>query len=303
MKSLTVYNHFGLGDTFESREFILDWMRTLNVSTCEVETRFPAVFEDLPQIVTKPVSAHRDPHAPISRRAGRIVLNSWIGALNGNTTPKGDFVINPGVGCTVEGLHRMHATYMRWLGLNGMKKPVVEYLSDIDYSKVPLGGVQEFVNLIDLAELWRGHRLILICNGPTGSQHAENFSMTRMVELLPNCGNCIFIFTHREPCERANVFFTDDITRRPPGGSDFNAISYLSTFCSVIVGRCSGAQMPCETKRNWMDPSKTLLSFTHHDNGASFVRDPVALGLKMRRVWSGASTPESAAKVLQSILS
>jgi hypothetical protein len=296
MKRLTVYNHFGLGDTFESREFILDWMHTLGLATCDVETHFPAVFEDLPQIVTKPVAAHRNPHQHLSRRAGHIILNSWIGALNGNTTPKGDFVINPGVGCTVDNIHRMHAKYMRWLGLNGMKKPVAEYLSNIDYSKVALGGVPDFVELLST------QRLILICNGRTGSMHAENFSMARMVELLPESRH-IFIFTQREPCARQDVFFTDDITQRPEGGSDFNAISYLSTFCDLIVGRCSGAQMPCETKRNWMDPSKTLLSFTHHDNGASFVRDPVALGLKMRRVHSDASTPEAAAEVLQKVLS
>jgi hypothetical protein len=295
MKRLTVYNHFGLGDTFESREFILDWMHTLGLTTCDVETHFPAVFEDLPQIVTKPVAAHRNPHQHLSRRAGHIILNSWIGALNGNTTPKGDFVINPGVGCTVDNLHRMHAKYMRWLGLNGMKKPVVDYLSDIDYSKVPLGGVDLFTKITD------GYSKILVCNGRTGSMHAENFSMTRMVELLP-ASDDVFIFTQREPCARQDVFYTDDITQRRPGGSDFNAISYLSTFCDVIVGRCSGAQMPCETKRNWMDPSKTLLSFTHHDNGASFVRDPAALGLKMRRVHSDVATPEAAAEVLKTIL-
>lgn len=297
MKRLTVYNHFGLGDTFESREFILDWMHTLGLQTCEVETRFPAVFEDLPQIVTKPVAPHRDPHQHLSRRAGHVVVNSWIGALNGNTKPKGDFVINPGVGCTVDNLHRMHALYMRWLGLKGMKNPVVEYLSDIDYSKVPLGGVPDFAKWVTQ----QGFRMILVCNGPTGSMHAENFSMTRMVELLPKSDD-VFIFTQREACVRPGVFYTDDITQRAPGGSDFNAISYLSTFCSVIVGRCSGAQMPCETRRNWMDPSKILLSFTHHDNGASFVRDPAALGLKMRRVHSAASTPEEAAEVLKSVL-
>lgn len=295
MKRLTVFNHFGLGDTFESREFILDWMHTLGLSTCEVETRFPAVFEDLPQIVTKPLPAHRNPRMHLSRRAGHVILNSWIGALNGDTKPKGDFVIHPGVGCTVDNLHRMHATYMRWLGLNGMKKPVVEYLSDIDYSRVDRGNVDEFIQKRESC------KLVLVCNGPTGSQHAENFDLSKALPFDEGSAT-LYILTERVSTDRQDIVFTDDITGRQPGQSDFNAISYLSTFCSVIVGRCSGAQMVCETKRNWMDPSKTLLSFTHHDNGASFVRDPAALGLKMRRVWSGASTPEAAAEVLKSIL-
>jgi hypothetical protein len=300
MKRLTVYNHFGLGDTFESREFIMDWMHTLKLDTCEVETNFPAVFEDLPQIITKPLPAHRDPHQHLSKRAGHVIVNSWIGALNGETTPKGDFVISPGVGCTVDNLHRMHSLYMKWLGLRGMKKPVVEYLSDIDYSKVNCGRVDEFVNEN------KGKKLVLICNGRTGSMHAENFSMATMINTMGVENNVVYLLTERDyvvtPKLTPDVFFTDDITERRPSGSDFNAISYLSTFCDVIVGRCSGAQMPCETKRNWMDPSKTLLSFTHHDNGASFVRDPAALGLKMRRVHSDAATPEAAAEVLQKVL-
>jgi hypothetical protein len=296
MKKLTFYNHFGLGDTFESREFILDWMDTLKLDTCEVETNFPAVFEDLPQIITKPLPAHRDPHQHLSKRAGHVIVNSWIGALNGETTPKGDFVISPGVGCTVDNLHRMHSLYMKWLNLRGMKKPVVEYLTDIDYSKVNCGSVDQFVKEQE------GRQLVLVCNGRTGSMHADNFSMSGMVELLPHDPNTVFILTEREEWGLENTFYTDDITQRRLGGSDFNAISYLSTFCDVIVGRCSGAQMPCETKRNWMDPSKTLLSFTHHDNGASFVRDPAALGLKMKRVHSDAATPEAAAEVLQKVL-
>lgn len=294
---LVFHNGFGLGDLFESREFVLDWMQTCGVSEVEYYCRFPAVFEDLPQIKTLPYDSKRfSVRDYLKRRAGAITVNTWIGALNGDTKPKGDFVIHPGVGCTVDNLHRMHATYMRWLGLNGMKKPVVEYLSDIDYSRVPLGMVDAF------AALMRDRKLVLICNGPTGSQHAENFDMVKMAELIPFDQDYAFIFTQGATTERPGIFFTDDITGRQPGQSDFNAISYLSTFCSVIVGRCSGAQMVCETKRNWMDPSKTLLSFTHHDNGASFVRDPAALGLKMRRVWSGASTPEAAAEVLKGVL-
>lgn len=297
MKQLIFHNAFGLGDLFESREFVLDWMRTYGVETAEYYCRFPAVFEDLPQIKTFPYDGKRfglRDHA--SKRGGVITVNTWIGALNAETKPKGDYVIWPGVGCTVDNLYRMHRDYQRRVGLRGMKKPIVEYLSDIDYSKVPLGNVVEF------AKSLHSHKLILLCNGPTGSQHAENFSMTKMVELFPHDPGQVFIFTQHEPCAHPNAFFTDDITGRAEGASDFNAISYLSTYCSVIVGRCSGAQMVCETKRNWNDARKTLLSFTHHDNGATFVRDPVALGLKMRRVWSGASTPEAAAEVLKGVL-
>lgn len=293
MKRLTCFNHYGIGDLFESREFVLEWMRVLGVSECEYACRYPAVFEDLPQIKTRELTPDLNMRHWASKRAGHYLVNTWIGALNGETTPRGDYVLWPGVGCTVEHIHRMHSDYMQKLGLGRITKPPQDFLTTVDYSKVNLGNVEKFV------KLWP-ERKVLICNGPTGSGHAENFSMTQMIERMP-VGDNVFIFTHKEPCDRGNVFFTDDITERN-GRCDVLAISYLSRFCDVIVGRCSGAQMVCETKENWMDESKTLVSFTQHNNGASFVLDPVALGLKMRRVWSGASTPEEAAEVLKSVL-
>jgi len=298
-RTLTAFNHYGIGDLFESREFVLEWMRVLGISECEYACRYPAVFEDLPQIKTRPLTDDLNMRHWASKRNGRYLLNTWIGALNGETTPKGDYVIWPGIGCTVEHIRRMHSDYMARLGLGRITKPAQEFLTTVDYSRVRHGvfEVSEFVNR------HQSNRLILVCNGPTGSGHAANFDMAAMVAKISENDLDIFLLTERVLFQNqpANIFFTDDITERN-GRCDVLAISYLSTFCDVIVGRCSGAQMVCETKENWMDPSKTLLSFTQHDNGATFVRDPVALGLKMRRVWSGASTPEEAAEVLKGVL-
>lgn len=295
MKSLLCYNHFGVGDTYESREFVLDWMRLYGVATATYACRFPAVFEDLPQITCIPVQPDMDMRKAWERRGEELRLNSWIGARNAETKPPGDYVIWPGIGCTVENLYRMHNVYLREARLPPLPRPIVDYIPTIDYSRINCGNVDAFV------KEHAGKRLVLLCNGATGSGHAANFDFLEMMQRLPHrrSEKVVFIFTERN---NSNNFFTDDITLRPQGGSDMLAISYLSTFCSVIVGRCSGAQMPCETLPNWRDGSKTLLSFTQHDNGATFVRNPAALGLKMKRVWSGAETPEAAAVVLAEIL-
>lgn len=296
MKSLLVFNHYGVGDLFESREFVPDWMRLYGVETCTYACRYPAVFEDLPQIRCIPVQPDMDMRRAWERRGEELRLNTWIGCRNAETRPPGDFVLWPGVGCTVENLYRMHNTYLREARLPPLPRAIVDYIPTIDYSRVNCGNVDQFV------KEHAGQRLVLLCNGATGSGHAANFDFLEMVQRLPHrrSEEVAFIFTERNDAQ--DFFFTDDITLRPPGGSDMLAISYLSTFCSVIVGRCSGAQMPCETLSNWRDGSKTLLSFTQHDNGATFVRNPAALGLKMKRVWSGAETPEAAAAVLAEIL-
>jgi len=295
MKSLTFFNHFGVGDTYESREFVLDWMRLYGVTEATYACRYPAVFEDLSQLHCIPVQPDMDMRLAVELRGEELRVNTWIGARNAETHPPGNYVIWPGVGCVVENLYRMHNDYLREAGLPPLPRSVSEYIPTIDYSKINCGRVDEFV------KEHQDKRLVLLCNGATGSGHAANFDFRHMVELLPEMTETVFIFTERSAFGRP-AFFTDDITLRQPGGSDMLAISYLSTFCEVIVGRCSGAQMPCETLSNWRDGSKTLLSFTQHDNGATFVRDPIALGLKMRRVWSGAETPEAAAAVLTEVL-
>lgn len=304
MKSLLVYNWYGVGDLYESREFVLDWMKLYGVETCTYACRYPAVFEDLPQFQCVPVQPDMDMRRAWERRSEELRLNSWIGCRNGETKPPGDFVIWPGVGCVVENLYRMYNTYLREARMPSLPRAIVDYIPTIDYSRINCGNVDAFV------EENKGKRLVLLCNGATGSGHAANFSFLEMVDKMdfaPEVDDKIFIFTERIGDEKTlfprwDIRFTDDITLRQPGGSDMLAISYLSTFCSVIVGRCSGAQMPCETRQNWEDPTKTLLSFTQHDNGATFVRNPAALGLKMKRVWSGAETPEAAAAVLAEVL-
>lgn len=298
---LTFYNHYGVGDLFESREFVLDWMRLCGVTEATYACRFPAVFEDLPQLTCSPVQPDMDMRKAWRRDGDHLFINTWIGCRNASTNPKGDYVLWPGVGCTVENIYRMHQDYLREAGLPPLPRSIVEYIPTIDYTRVHLvARCHKFISE------QRGKRLVLLCNGATGSGHAVNFDFAAMVRMLPSKlyeGIC-FIFTEWRDLD-LDCYFTDGITGRATSGSgvsDILAISYLSQFCSVIVGRCSGAQMPTETLVNWMDSRKTFLSFTAHDNGATYVRDPVPLGLKAKRVWSGAQTPEEAAKVLCEVL-
>lgn len=298
---LTFYNHYGVGDLFESREFVLDWMRLSGVHEATYACRFPAVFEDLPQLTCIPVQEDMDMRQAWKREGDHLFVNTWIGCRNASTNPKGDYVLWPGVGCTVENIYRMHNDYLREAGLPPLPGSVVEYIPTIDYTRVTLD-----IDLHDTVDRFRGRKMILICNGSTGSGHAVNFDLSKSIRI-PNSHEYVWIFTEKFDTSEYDfsvktILFTDDITHRKPQSSDILAISYLSQFCSVIVGRCSGAQMPTETLVNWMDSRKTFLSFTAHDNGSHFVRDPVALGLKAKRVWSGAQTPEEAAKVLCEVL-
>jgi hypothetical protein len=320
--NLVFYNHYGNGDLFESREFVLDWMRLSGVKTAKyAHRRLPGIFADLPQIESIDVMPEMDMRRAVTRVEGRarvstldsgqstldpeLWVNTWIGARNAETNPTGDYVLWPGVGCTVENLYRMHNDYLREAGLLPLPRSVVRYIPSIDYSRIDCGRVDEFCN--EHARYDR--KIALICNGPTGSGHASNFNYAEMLERIEPRHDRIFVLTEGKsgvtpdrPEARDDIFFTDYITGRNPGGWDLNAISYLSRFCDVIVGRCSGAQMFTQVLPNWMDSTKTQVCFTQHRNGACFVRDPEALGLNMKVAWSPAEDAETAAEFLKQYL-
>lgn len=297
---LRFYNHYGVGDLVESREFVLDWMRLLGVAEAEYAHRsLPGFFEDLPQIRSIDIDPSMDMRAALIPRAnGDLCVNTWIGR-------DGSYVTNPGVGCTVEGLFRMHNDMLHRAHLPPLPRTMAEYIPTIDYSRVNLGHLHEWLD--EHADM----RLVLLCNGITGSGHAPNFDFGPMLDRIVERPDTRFIFTDASASvihDRHDVVFTDDLTGRsdrPPGAygpCDFNAIGYLSRFCEIIVGRCSGAQMAANVLPNWMDSTKKLVCFTQHRNGACFVLNPDALGLKMKVVWSPADNAADAGKVLQELL-
>jgi len=106
-----------------------------------------------------------------------------------------------------------------------------------------------------------------------------------------------FITTHQIQSDIENLFFTGDITKL--NEFDLNEVSYLSTFCSTLIGRNSGPHVFTQVKQNCMDDKKKLLSFTYQPTGASFiVNTPVAL----RKYWSGHTDPTNVVSQMEIVL-
>lgn len=296
---VTFYSHYGIGDLHESRQFCLDVMRLCGASEADYAHRdFRGLFDDIPQFNSIPVTEDMNMRTGWERRGDHIYFCSWIGCRNGESNPPGDYVLHPSICCCVENIYRMWQDYLRESGLPPLPRPLVEYISDVDYTRVKITpALHEFVKLS------ASKRLILVCNGETGSQHAPNFSMSDMVLSIAQRDDTVYILT--EPCaigQRSDIYFTDTLNKRVAPFTDVYAISYLSQFCRVIVGRCSGAMMPTQTLKNYSDSTKTTLSFTTHREGGFFVLNPEALGLRMKHVWSPASNPQDAAQVLSDVI-
>lgn len=290
---LGFFNWYGNGDLFDSREFVLDWMRLAGVTSAHYayQERYLGNFTDLPQLRWTPLTRDMNPHAATVQIGDTLFVNTWIGrGWNGKDN---GYVLNPGTGCVVEQHFAMHNDMLAEAKLGQLPRSVVEYIPTIDYTRVEVKPVQAWL------EKHAGKRLVLIANGPTTSLHSANHDFGAALDLIPARLDTIYILTEKAVLKpRKDVVYSDSITQRGQGDWDLSAISYLSRFCSVIVGRCSGPHMFGQVLPNWLDSTKALVCFTHHRNGACFVRYPEVLGLKMNVRWSPATEPSDVAAFL-----
>lgn len=296
------YNHFGNGDLIESRMFALAFMKMAGVATAEYahQSQYAGSFEDLWQLKPILIKPQMQPNASLTRVGDTLWVNTWVG--RGHDQKMNGYVLQPGVGCVIERIMQMWDDLLVEAGLPLLPGTAQEYLPRIDYTRCSISPkVAEYLN--DNI----GKKLVLICNGKTTSHQCANFDYHPILDHIPMRDGVRYLFTEKVPgFKRADVTFTDDITERMTipqhAGWDLTAISYLSRYCDIIVGRCSGAQMYAQTLENWMDGNKTLVCFTHHRNGACFVRYPEALGLRMNVVWSPTVHAQVAAEIIRELL-
>jgi hypothetical protein len=125
-------------------------------------------------------------------------------------------------------------------------------------------------NLNSYIENTKDIKKILICNGPatSGQSFADDMSeeIIRLATVRPNFH---FICTKKFFTNRSNIKFTDDIINQDKQifnnesvrlVCDLNEISYLSTFCNMIVGKNSGPFIYCLTKENLFNKNQIIVS-------------------------------------------
>jgi len=282
---IVFYNSFGNGDIFESREFVKAWMKMAPAKEYYyAHGKNPRILQDIPELKYTPVTEIMHSMKDIVPASGALYINTWIGR-------DGKYVL-PGIGCTVEELYRMHNDILAKRNFGRLPGVPKDYIPDIDYSYYQLDGVQEFLSK-------HPEDKIFIDNGNVQSMQAENFPMDEIIyELSINFRDRAFIVTHELPIKLKNIYATKDITK-VTDGFDLNEISYLSTFCSVLLGRNSGPHVFSQVRKNCDDETKKLISFTYQVTGASFV---VNTDVKIQKYWSDATDKEDVIQALRAIL-
>jgi len=182
-----------------------------------------------------------------------LYINTWVGC-------------NWDIFCKYGGIN-MNTLYEQWGEIVEQINEVFEtsiklhkekeqYLPRISYNALNTAGIDNYINSTI------GIKKVLLCNNVPQSNQSFNSEMKEYIlpfaEMYPDTQ---FICTNQfDTDSNKNILFTNDIIG-PVQDGDLQEISYLSTYCDVIVGKNSGPYVFCETYDNYMDNKKTFLSF------------------------------------------
>lgn len=278
---LVFYNNWGVGDLFESREFIKECMNLVSASKYYyAHTKSPRMFADIENLNYGHIEEIMTMRKSYVIDNNCLYWNTWIGQ-NGLK-----------YGCTVESIYEMFNDILIELGMEKLHGVPLDYLPEIDYTKFEIDNCNKFI-------YEHPEEKILVCNGNVFSGQAVNFDFSTSISLLATrYPQKTFLLTKKISLNCKNVFFTDDITKTSDK-FDINEISYLSTFCKILIGRYSGPHTCAQVKQNWFDPTKKLVTFTHRRPGCSFTDSPE---VRMRQFWSNEIHPIRITKFIESVI-
>lgn len=250
MKKICFFNHYHNGDLFHSKSFIREIVKNIQTEFFYAHSNNPIVISDLglshchlPGI---------SPHTKYFDDGDTVYINTWIGShfFNENKPFREE--------CTLRFSYQMFEEIYEYLNSifssNLSLKSIECYFPFVDYSKFNCDKVDKFVES-------NSQKKILFSNGPclSGQSHYNG----DMSEIIEKCAiknpDKIFIATYKFNTDLGNIKFTSDIIKFD--GCDLNEISYLSKFCSLIIGRNSGPFCFATTDENIMDSNKTFYAF------------------------------------------
>lgn len=254
-KDIVFYNNFHNGDLHYAREFMKDIYNKTKDKYGDFyyyhkNENNKSILFDLDDIMIKAYL----PNLPDSRGIyddGRtIFINTWIGH-NGMIYLVKD--------CSLYSNHEMFKHIYDYLNIS--IDNIDNYIPTIDFSKLNNIFTQNIDSIVKIK-----NKNILISNGNVNSGQALNFNFADIINNISSeFKNINFICTCKNfTSTNKNVLFSDDIILK--GGDDLNEISYLSTYCDIIIGRASGPYCFTHIKENLNNKNKTYISFSKQEN-------------------------------------
>lgn len=263
--NICFFNHYHRGDLFTHKEFIRQIKKETLINLSYYHYNHPKVNKDLdiPLVQVDGLSNTKN----FYHTDNTLFVNTWIGAYPDIFNKYGGVnlqSLSNSWALIFEEINKIFNTNLQ------IKSPVEYYLPSIDFCYFDISKVKQFIDSRD------SRKKVLICNGnPMSNQSFPSDLSNEITYFAKKYSNIDFICTKKFFTNISNIFFTDDIILdleeyhfSPPwhdreiNNCDLNEISYISTFCNIIIGKNSGPFVFCETKENFMNKDKTIISFS-----------------------------------------
>jgi hypothetical protein len=243
-KNIVFYNAYHKGDLHYSRQFMKDIQKNLSTKYegFFYSDKYPDdnIYFDLVDFKRLPFKNMLNENSQVTYDEKNVYINTWIG--------QGGYKYVVESKCSLKSYHNMYKDIYVTLGIP--LKRIDAYIPTIDYTKLDQQHTVNILNFNSQQKLTNVKKKILICNGDVLSFQSENFKFEYIVNILAFMNlNCTFICTSKSFLPKTdNVVFCEDIIKKD--GCDLNEISFLSTFCDIIVGRASGPYAFTHVKEN-----------------------------------------------------
>ena len=261
MKEICFFNHYHNGDLISSKSFITEIMSKINTKYYYRHCMNQKVLSDLDiEYVGIPIHPMSD---KIIEDENIVYVNTWIGSYFENDEFCGDV--------SLLGIHNMfgkvYGTLNKIFDANLKLNDHINYFPKINYSKFNTSNIDSYLK-DDV------NTKILFCNGePLSGQCTYTGDMKEIIENEAQTHpNKTFITTKKINSNIDNIKFTGDIINSIDK-CDLNEISYLSTFCNLIIGRNSGPHCFTMVDDNLKNKEKTFYSFSSYDKKICLPRD------------------------------
>lgn len=243
------YNNYHNGDIHYSKEFIKDIMK-------KYKAKNYSYYFDLEHVcdknIIKDCNIKYESKIPenilqeeqLTINDDTIYINTWVGQKNKY------FVDN--IGINLKANYEIYKEIYKKLNIK--LENIEHYIPNIDYGYFDIKKINHFL------EGKEKYIKILISNGITRSGQCDNFDMNEIIDCISSLyKNVLFVLTDsKNRIDKNNIFYTDDIIDKK---CDLNEISYLSTFCDIIIGRSSGPYAFTMTRDNLFNSKKTFICF------------------------------------------
>lgn len=280
-KEIHFINDWHNGDVHMSRGIIKNIIRCYPNATYYYHHKHgEKLLQDMPGFYTEESVNYPDIATIID---DKLYINTWVGQF----LPNGIQLCSWGCNCNSNKELLNHV--LKFLNKNAFLANELDLLPSIDFTKFNVSSIDEFLKN-------NTNKKVLICNGETLSGQSFNFSFAPfIINLAIKYENIDFILTDKQNIVKNNIFYTDDIIKQDR--SDLNEISYLSSFCPIVVGRASGPFVYSQTYETLTDQNKTFIAFSNK-RFESYLTEKTTCN----KIWSNNYSPDNIFNILDNEL-